>query len=261
MTWIVGVPVPFGYAIGCADIRVTFKDGREEDCLQKIYQVGPVVCAAFAGSVRIGFALLSRTAQLLKKNDPGIAWDLDEVANWWPQDAREVWNCMPDFEQQLKSEFMLFGAHPNQANPWPKPCVYTFRSPQFEAVPATGPLEVCSLGKGASIRTYCDPLKTLWADEDLVKLEAGSPGGIARGVTNLITDKLLALPISGISPPLHVFLAFRDHVKATKNDRQYFKKDRSMELEPVLVMPEVAASYGAFQTAFGGATAVEGAIA
>jgi hypothetical protein len=34
-----------------------------------------------------------------------------------------------------------------------------------------------------------------------------------------------------------------------------------MELEPVLVMPEVAASYGAFQTAFGGATAVEGAIA
>lgn len=138
MTWIVGVPVPFGYAIGCADIRVTFKDGREEDCLQKIYQVGPVVCAAFAGSVQIGFALLSRTAQLLKRNDPGMAWDLDEVAKWWPQDAREVWNCMPDFEQQLKSEFMLFGAHPNQANPWPKPCVYTFRSPQFEAVPNHG---------------------------------------------------------------------------------------------------------------------------
>ncbi|MDT7815821.1 MAG: hypothetical protein QOJ42_5737 [Acidobacteriaceae bacterium] len=65
MTWIVAVPIPFGYAKGCADIRVTYKNGREEDCLQKIYQVGPVVCAAFAGSVRIGFALLSRTAQLV----------------------------------------------------------------------------------------------------------------------------------------------------------------------------------------------------
>jgi hypothetical protein len=261
MTWIVGVPVPFGYTIGCADIRVTFKDGREEDCLQKIYQVGPVVCAAFAGSVRIGFALLSRVAQLLKINDPGMAWDLDEVAKWWPQDAREVWNCMPDFEQKLKSEFMLFGAHPNQGSPWAKPCVYTFRSPRFEPVPTTGPLEACSLGKGAGIRTYCDPLKTLWANEDLVKLEAGVPGGIAHGMISLITDKLLALPISGISPHLHVFLAFRDHVKAMKNDRKYIKKDRSMELEPVLVMPEVATSYGGFQTDFGGPKAVQGAVA
>jgi hypothetical protein len=46
---------------------------------------------------------------------------------------------MPNLEQQLNSEFMLFGAHPNQGSPWPKPCVYTFRSPQFDAVPATGP--------------------------------------------------------------------------------------------------------------------------
>jgi hypothetical protein len=44
MTWIVGAPFPFGYVIGWADIRVTFRDGREEGCLQKIYQVGPVVC-------------------------------------------------------------------------------------------------------------------------------------------------------------------------------------------------------------------------
>jgi hypothetical protein len=261
MTWVVGAPVPFGYAIGCADIRVTFKDGREKDCLQKIYQVGPVVCAAFAGSVRIGFALLSRISQLLKINDPSLAWDLDEVAKWWPQDAREVWKRMPDFEQQLKSEFMLFGVHPTQGNPWPRPCVYTCRSPEFEAVPTLGPLEVCSLGKGAGIRTYCDPLKTLWDNEDLVKLEAGSPGGIASGMTSLITDKLLAVPISGISPHLHVFLAFRDHVKSMKNDRQYFKKDGSMALEPVLVMPQVATSYSAFQALLGGATAVEGAAA
>ena len=52
-----------------------------------------------------------------------------------------------------------------------------------------------------------------------MELEAGSSGGVARGLTNLITDKLLALPISGISPHMHVFLAFRDHVEARKNDR------------------------------------------
>jgi hypothetical protein len=261
MTWIVGAPVPFGYSIGCADIRVTFRDGHEQDCLQKIYQVGPVVCAAFAGSVRIGFEMLSRITVLLKKEEPDMAWDLDEVAKWWPADAREVWDRMPKSEQQLKSEFMLFGVHPSQGNPWPKPYVYTFRSPDFEAVASTGPLEVCSLGKGATIRTYCDPLKSLWADEDLVRLEAGSTGGIASGMVHSITDKLLALPISGISPHLHVLLAYRDHVKAKTNDIQYFKKDRSMELEPVLVMPDVSTNYSAFQRAHGGAEAIAGAVA
>jgi hypothetical protein len=42
----------------------------------------------FRGVVRIGFALPSRTAQ----------------------------TRMPNLEQQLKSEFMLFGAHPNQGS-------------------------------------------------------------------------------------------------------------------------------------------------
>jgi hypothetical protein len=59
--------------------------------------------------------------------------------------------------------------------------VYTFRSPDFEAVQTKGNLETCSLGKGSMIRTYCDPLKNLWASEDLVRLEAMKPGGIAMG--------------------------------------------------------------------------------
>jgi hypothetical protein len=80
MTWIVGAPVPFGYSIACADIRVTFSDGREQDCLQKIFQVGPVVCAAFAGSVLIGFKMLSRITIRLKMDEPGMAWQPDFVA-------------------------------------------------------------------------------------------------------------------------------------------------------------------------------------
>ena len=55
-----------------------------------------MVCAAFAGSVRIGFALLSRTAQLLKLNDPGMAWDLDEVASGGRRrHARSGIVCLP----------------------------------------------------------------------------------------------------------------------------------------------------------------------
>lgn len=252
MTWVVGVPIPFGYSIGCADIRVTFKDGTERDCLQKMYQVGPVVCGAFAGSVRIGFKMLARISYLLKNVEPGGAWDLDQVAQWWPADAFEVWNRMPESEQKLGSEFMLFNAHPQVGHPWPKPCVYTFKNPNFEPNGIRERIAACSIGKGATIRTYCEPVEELWANEDLIKLEAGHPGGIASGVIRMITERLLALPIKGISPHMHIFLAFRDHVEATNNDIKYFKKDRSMELEPVFVMPPVFTNYGAFLKASGG---------
>ena len=59
MTWIVGRSIPFGYSVALSDIRVTL-DGREIDCLQKIYPVGPFIAMGFAGSVPIGFAMIDR---------------------------------------------------------------------------------------------------------------------------------------------------------------------------------------------------------
>lgn len=259
MTWVVGVPIMFGYSIGCADIRVTYADGREQDCLQKIYQVGPFVCAAFAGSVSVGFEMLARITQLLQGGEPGGAWDLDVVSQWWPDDARAVWARMPEHEKRLGCEFMLFGASPNVGNPWPKPCVYTFKSPDFFATGVKEKIACCSLGKGATIRTYCEPVEELWKNEDLIKLEANHPGGIASGMIRIITNKLLALPISGISPHMHMLLAFRDRVKATNNDIKFFKKDRAMELEPFFVMPPVYTNYASFRRAVG--AAAEGCLA
>jgi hypothetical protein len=92
---------------------------------------------------------------------------------------------------------------------------------KFEAVPTTGNLEACSLGKGAKIKTYCDLLKALWDSEDLVRLETLRPGGIAMGMEYLITDRILTLPIPGISPHMHIAVAFRDRIEFKKNDRQY----------------------------------------
>ncbi|WP_260736442.1 hypothetical protein [Tunturiibacter lichenicola] len=57
MTWVVGIPTTFGYAFGISDVRVTLGDKTEIDCLQKIYPIGRYVAAAFAGSVKIGFAM------------------------------------------------------------------------------------------------------------------------------------------------------------------------------------------------------------
>jgi hypothetical protein len=69
MTWCIGWANLFGYSVGISDIRVTFSNHREFDCLQKIYYIGPTLAIAFAGSVDIGFSMVEQlTADLSPKN-------------------------------------------------------------------------------------------------------------------------------------------------------------------------------------------------
>jgi len=63
MTWIVGTGTMFGHAVLASDIHATLKYGKGEehyiDCLQKIYPLGKFVVGGFAGSVKIGFSIIS----------------------------------------------------------------------------------------------------------------------------------------------------------------------------------------------------------
>jgi hypothetical protein len=42
MTWVLGSGVPFGYGALISDVRVTWRDGRHLDRLQKITGVSPI---------------------------------------------------------------------------------------------------------------------------------------------------------------------------------------------------------------------------
>jgi hypothetical protein len=121
MTWVVGRSIPFGYSIASSDIRVTLGDGREVDCLQKIYAAGPFIAMGFAGSVPIGFATITRMRQLLNPVEPGTAWQPDVVAERWPRHARDVFAAMPTEMQEDDCDLMMIGAHPSKNNgdaPW-----------------------------------------------------------------------------------------------------------------------------------------------
>jgi hypothetical protein len=65
MTWVIGASSIFDYGAMMSDVRVTFRDGRERDLVQKAYPVGPYIVAGFAGSVRIGFQMLESLAKFL----------------------------------------------------------------------------------------------------------------------------------------------------------------------------------------------------
>lgn len=142
MTWIVGTPTVFGYAILVSDVQVTFTRGSGQqqflDCLQKIYPVSKSMLGGFAGSVKIGFRLLGELQYESSKLDDDQDWELETIANtWWPMVAKEVFEKCEAREKNLGSQVILAAAHPSQDNgAWPQTNVYSFSSPDFKPIKA-----------------------------------------------------------------------------------------------------------------------------
>jgi hypothetical protein len=240
MTWVIGTPTIFGYAIGLSDIRVTFSDGSERDCLQKIYPVGRFIAAGFAGSVAIGFALMSRINKLLWSSDVKSAWNPCEVARWWQSDARGVFGSFGDSERKLGSQMIMLGAHPTENMgdaPWPRSYVYRFSGQTFKPVQAKT-AEVLSIGFGSIVTPYQELIKHISQDESIVQLETGRSGGMLRGIVMSITRGTENSPTKGISPHLHICVVTRGQVEIGKNDRRYIGKAKAHDF----IMPKVATS-------------------
>ena len=158
MTWIVGRVMPFGYATAISDIRVTLADGAEVDCLQKIHRVGRFMAMGFAGSLRIGLAMVNRLTEVLRTTDPKMAWDPNAVAELWPERAREVFNSFEEVDTARGCQLLLLSAHPTEDvgfPHWSRCFVHRFREPEFTAELARpskvlpGSSEVVSIGCGA----------------------------------------------------------------------------------------------------------------
>ena len=242
MTWIVGRTIPFGYSVALSDIRVTLGDGREVDCLQKIYPVGPFIAMGFAGSVSIGFAMIERARQLMNPLETGMAWEPDVVAEWWPSDAREVFAAMSSEAQENGCHLLMIGAHPSKNNgdsSWAMSYVFRFRSPNFEAT-STRADEVVSIGSGEGVTEYMNALERMGGISEeafqFLQLEQIRPGGSAWGLMQSISHVVESTPTPGISHHLHVCLALRGEIRLSTNNRETIGGDTSTDV----VMPPVA---------------------
>lgn len=224
MTWIVGTPTMFGYAFGISDVRVTLADGREFDCLQKIYNVGQFVAAGFAGSVSIGFAMIEELASLLHLEDRSRAWELDVVAQWWPDDARRVFEAFPEQERRLQSDLILLSVHPQEyrgEHEWPRAFVYIFRSPDFAAQEV--PVHVLgSIGSGSAYDKCKKVIDEFSANHErrfaYMKGEQGVPGGMATRLGHDLTELLIRNRVVGVSPHLLYSWVYRGRVIIRPND-------------------------------------------
>jgi len=242
MTWVVGNATFFGYAVGLSDIRVTFADGTEMDCLQKLHGVGRFIAAGFAGSVAIGFGMLGVLSTLLREAPPDTAWVPEAIAAWWPADARNVFGSFPDQEQGLGCQLILLGAHPTEnlgGAPWPKCSVYRFSSPNFE--PQLAPIrQVVSIGSGSDVPAYADALRHLSESFDWLQSAVMRPQGLATGLDIALTATLQRDPQPGISNHLHVATVTRGSVLLGTNDHATYLPDGTTVQ---FRMPSVATTY------------------
>jgi hypothetical protein len=246
MTWIVGASAALGYAVGISDVRVTFRDGSERDCLQKIYPMARFIAAGFAGSVQIGFAMLDGLAHLLKGAPEDQAYFPEEVANSFSPVAKDVFQVFPPNERASRSHLMVLGAHPTEdfGIPGYSRCsVHILRSPEF--VPTVAPIgEVVSIGSGSVFGPYLEALRNFSLNPmSLVQMETFGIGASSVLLGMVVQKTIEKYPTPGISPHAHICLVHRGVVDVRPNDQdQYPQSGERIEFR----MPRVATTWNEF---------------
>ncbi len=240
MTWVIATNVILGYAVGISDIRVTFgpPDKRQErDCLQKIYPVGQDLAVGFAGSVEIGFAMVSSLQNALKLEDQSLAWDPKSIAEQWPPHARRIFSSYPLAQQKLGSQLILIGANPTESTPGTptmRTCAYSFSWPEFEPVQAR-PHEVLSIGSGSDVRPYRQLLERYSHDHEfrnVLLMGESMVGGAATMFESYVGKVVRDNPRPGVSPHLHLCLVRSGEVDVWSNDHSYKGRWRTHSLGP-----------------------------
>ena len=187
----------FGYSVCVADIQVTWRDGRTQDCLKKTYQVTKSLGIAFAGSVRIGFELVEdlQTRCSLNKHLRNPA----SLMSYWPRCARRIFEQSPGIEKEQKSELLIFGL--NSQGERMQPVIYKLRSPDFKPRKASGN-EVLSIGCGSAVEPYAAVLRDISNQPNpLARWEThGFAGrGIGIGLMMVMFEELQKRKTEGIS--------------------------------------------------------------
>jgi hypothetical protein len=245
MTWIVGAAPPIGYAVGISDIRVTFADRSESDCLQKIYPISDFVAAGFAGSVRIGFSMIDALTSRLSGLPTGCAWVPDDVANDASALAKEVFEQSEPSEQTAHSHLMLLGVHPTEDVGIPgyaRTSIHILKSPDF--VPEQRFGEVVSIGSGAGVAEYNEVLAGF--SSDTLSLMRGEMMGAGMGFMplSIMMQKITGMhPTPGISQHTHICIVRRGAVQIATNDGdRYLSSGEKVEFR----MPQTAKSWEEF---------------
>lgn len=245
MTWIVGTVPPFGYSILVSDVRVSWGDGTERDCLQKIHKVGDDFLCGFAGSVKIGFALLNALAEQLPSKQhrppPVLAHD------WIPTLARRIFQAAPAEEKKLGCQLIIAAAHPTENLgdvPWSRTYVWTFSQRNHFEPEACGADDAVGIGSGSDVSTYTTALHDARRAPFFLQLIMHGEGAQAEYIANTMHQSALKNPKAGVSSFYQMGIVTRG--QARLGDYGYTRLEADGTKREVRV-PSVAQTYKTFQ--------------
>jgi ATP-dependent protease HslVU (ClpYQ) peptidase subunit len=93
MTWVVGEATAYGYSVLVSDSQISCSNGTVPGIgVQKTHQVGRSLAAGFAGSIKIGFALVEELRRAFAESS----------SPFWLQSDVE------DLKQRLKNVFHTY---------------------------------------------------------------------------------------------------------------------------------------------------------
>lgn len=230
-----------------SDIRVSWADGTERDCLQKIHKVGEDFLCGFAGSVRIGFSLLDMLAVQLPRKQQRTPRVL--AHHWIPSLARRVFYSAPEPERKVGCQLIVTAAHPTENlgdAPLPRTFVWTFSHPCFYPEPC-GPESSIGIGSGSVVPAYTTALCEARKYPFFLQLVThGTHGDHAQAVylAQTMHDSVLKNPTPGVSSFFQMGIVTRGG--AQLGHYNYTRYERDGKVNRVRV-PPVAQTYKDFQ--------------
>lgn len=218
MTWVLGSGVIVGYAALISDIRVSWPDGTHHDILQKIHPVGSQLMCGFAGSVRLGFAMVEDLRHALKIPEGHVWYPRIAAWRWWRRGRRIYSEASTELRRHGCSLILAGVSAIPDAMMGNVSHVIVMRSPEFAPT-------FVRRGHWVSVGTGADHeyARSLAAQQqsDLMELTvtlgqgevAIGRGGLAKMLTGSVGRALFDSPLHTVSESVQYGLVFADRME------------------------------------------------
>jgi hypothetical protein len=248
MTWVIGASTLFGSGIVLSDTCVTYsKNGIEvtADAVQKAYAIAPYIVGGFAGSIFIGFEMLTSLSKFLYIPNPKseYAWELNKVIEDWQPICKEIFAQSPIKEQEAGCHIILVSPHPTEnisGSGLARVHIMILKSPGFEPVIVdNGLLTIESIGSGSE--AYEKDLEEILENPmPMLKMGTSMKGGSGKVLEFMVTEAMKSNPVAGVSQHMHSFFVRRGEILSSDNSYTTRCQDGT---KTEFHMPPVATNY------------------
>jgi hypothetical protein len=246
MTWVIGASSVFGFGTMISDVAVRFADGSTADLVQKTHVVSYSIAAGFAGSVKIGFALIGRLKLALPVQDPDGAYRPEVVAKEFAPMAARIFSEAEPEERRPGCHVLLVGVSPvelvGRSRNLRRAYVIRLASPTFEPGIAGRQPAVLHIGTGSKLPALKAMLRTELGFQS-VRRDALGAEFTATVFASNIGKTIAKAEGSGLSPHVHVATVRIGELMFGNNDHSVHHNDGRVT---DFIMPKVAASYAEF---------------